>query len=158
MVIFYKIWKKCNEIQLTKTKMDLNKSKMRNIKAELELEPNFPGVATPQSSEWIISIISYTYNPLTGPWGALSNRHFFTFILNCSHFSALPRLYTPHSLCTTWSHPFHIFQIKTTSKKNFFSQDRQCTNDHQYQGQSTNSIFYLIQPDHNHGLHSLQSQ
>ena len=28
--------------------MDLNKSKMKNIKAELE--PNFPGVATPQSS------------------------------------------------------------------------------------------------------------
>ena len=31
--------------------MDLNKSKMKNIKAELELEPNFSGVATPQSSE-----------------------------------------------------------------------------------------------------------
>ena len=53
MVIFYKTWKKCHEIQLTKNKMDLNKSKIKNIKAklELELEPNFPGVATPQSSE-----------------------------------------------------------------------------------------------------------
>ena len=49
--------------------MDLNKSKMKNIKAKLELEPNFPGVATPQSSEWIIYIISYAYNPFTAPWG-----------------------------------------------------------------------------------------
>ena len=31
--------------------MDLNKSKMKNIKAKLELEPNLPGVANPQSSE-----------------------------------------------------------------------------------------------------------
>ena len=51
MVIFYKTWKKCHEIQLTNNKMDLNKSKMKNIKAYLELEPNFLGVATPQSSE-----------------------------------------------------------------------------------------------------------
>ena len=51
MAIFYKTWKKCNELQLTKNKMDLNKSKMKNIKAKQELEPNFPGVATPQSSE-----------------------------------------------------------------------------------------------------------
>ena len=42
MVIFYKTWKKCHEIQFKK--MDLNKWKMRNIKAWLELEPNFPGV------------------------------------------------------------------------------------------------------------------
>ena len=34
-----------------------------------ELEPNFPGVATPQSSEWIIYIIVYAYNPFTAPWG-----------------------------------------------------------------------------------------
>ena len=33
MVIFYKTWKKCNKIQLTKNKMDLNKSKMKNTKA-----------------------------------------------------------------------------------------------------------------------------
>ena len=32
---------------------------MKNIKAWLELEPNFPGVATAQSSELIIYIISY---------------------------------------------------------------------------------------------------
>ena len=51
--------------QLTKNKMDLNKSKMKNIKAQLELEPNFPGVTTPQSSELIIYIIYYTYNPFT---------------------------------------------------------------------------------------------
>ena len=51
MVIFYKTWKECNEIQLIKNKMDFNKSKMKNIKAKLELEPNFPGVATPQSIE-----------------------------------------------------------------------------------------------------------
>ena len=37
---------------------------------ELELEPNFPGVATPQSSVWIICITSYTYDPSTAPWGA----------------------------------------------------------------------------------------
>ena len=30
MVIFYKIWKKYNEIQLTKNKMDLNNKKMTN--------------------------------------------------------------------------------------------------------------------------------
>ena len=46
--------------------MDLNKSKMKNIKALLELEPNFPGVATPRS-ESIIYIISYAYNPFTAP-------------------------------------------------------------------------------------------
>ena len=51
--------------------MDLNKSKMKNIKAWLELEPNFPGVATPQSSEWIIYIISYTYNTFTAPCGGV---------------------------------------------------------------------------------------
>ena len=50
MVIFY-TWKFFNEIQLTKNKMDLNKSKMKNIKAWLELKPKFPGIATPQSSE-----------------------------------------------------------------------------------------------------------
>ena len=53
MVIFYETWKKCHEIQLTKNKMDLNKSKMKNTKANkskikntkawLELEENFPG-------------------------------------------------------------------------------------------------------------------
>ena len=42
---------KCNVIQSTINKMDVNKSKMKNIKAQQELEPNFPGVATPQSSE-----------------------------------------------------------------------------------------------------------
>ena len=42
----------------------------KNIKALLELEPNFPGVATPRSSEWIVYIISYAYNPFTAPWGA----------------------------------------------------------------------------------------
>ena len=30
----------------------------KNLTAKPELEPNFPGVATPQSSEWIIYIIS----------------------------------------------------------------------------------------------------
>ena len=49
--------------------MDLNKSKMKNIKAQLEPEPNFPLVATPNSSEWIIYIISYAYNPFTAPLG-----------------------------------------------------------------------------------------
>ena len=33
MVIFYKTWKKFNEIQITENKMDLNKSKMKNINA-----------------------------------------------------------------------------------------------------------------------------
>ena len=57
---------------VNKNKMDLNKSKMKNIKAQLELEPDFPGVATPQSSEWIIYIISYAYNPFTAPLGEIS--------------------------------------------------------------------------------------
>ena len=37
MVLFYKIWKKYNEIQLTKTKMDLNIRKMTN-------RPPFPAL------------------------------------------------------------------------------------------------------------------
>ena len=56
---------------VNKKQMDLNKSKMKNIKAKLELEPNFPGVATPQSSEWIIYIISYAYNLFRVPWGGV---------------------------------------------------------------------------------------
>ena len=48
--------------------MVLNKSKIKKIKTWLEPEPNFPRVATPKSSEWIIYIISYTYNPFTAPW------------------------------------------------------------------------------------------
>ena len=55
--------------------MDLNKSNMKNIKAWLELEPNFPGVATPQSSEWIIGIISYTYNQFTAIWRGRGIKH-----------------------------------------------------------------------------------
>ena len=51
--------------------MDLNKSKMKNIKAKLEIEPNFPRVATPQNSEWIICIISYTYNTSTASCGGV---------------------------------------------------------------------------------------
>ena len=51
--------------------MDFNKSKMKKIKAWLELGPDFPGVATPQSSEWIIYIISHAYSPFTAPWGVL---------------------------------------------------------------------------------------
>ena len=30
MVVFYKIWKNCNEIQLTKNKIDLKNRKMKN--------------------------------------------------------------------------------------------------------------------------------
>ena len=33
MVIFYKTWKKCHEIQLIKNKMDLNKSEMKKHKS-----------------------------------------------------------------------------------------------------------------------------
>ena len=54
--------------------MDFNKSKMKNINAKLELEPNFPRVATPQSSEWITYIISYAYNPFSAPWGVARAR------------------------------------------------------------------------------------
>ena len=60
---------KVHEIQLTYNKINLNKSNMKNTEAWLEHEHNFPGVATPQSSEWIIYIISYTHNPFTAPWG-----------------------------------------------------------------------------------------
>ena len=55
--------------------MDSNKSKMKNIKAKIELEPDFPWVATPQSSEWIIYIISYAYNPFTAPWRGKYNNN-----------------------------------------------------------------------------------
>ena len=60
--------------------MDLNKLKMKNIKASLDLEPNFPGVATPQSSEWIIYIIFYTSNPFAAPRGGGSSLHEQTVI------------------------------------------------------------------------------
>ena len=56
--------------------MDFNKSKMKNITAWLEVEPNFPCVATPQSSEWIIYVISYTYHPFTAPWGVMQDSIF----------------------------------------------------------------------------------
>ena len=68
MVIFYKTWKKFHEIQLTKNQMDLNKSKIKNIKASPELGLTSLG-SHPQSSEWIIYIIYYTYNPFTAPGG-----------------------------------------------------------------------------------------
>ena len=38
MVIFYKIWKNTNEIQLTKNKMDLNNRIMKNNPPYLETE------------------------------------------------------------------------------------------------------------------------
>ena len=54
---------------VNKKQNGLEQIEMKNIKAYLELEPNFPGVDTPQSSEWIIYIIAYAYNPFTAPWG-----------------------------------------------------------------------------------------
>ena len=39
MVIFYKKWKKCNEIQLTKNKTDLNIRKITNHPSSLVLSP-----------------------------------------------------------------------------------------------------------------------
>ena len=56
---------------VNKKQNELEQIENENKKAWLELEPNFPGVATPQSSEWIIYIISYTYNPFTAPWGVI---------------------------------------------------------------------------------------
>ena len=53
-----------------------NRKWKNNIKAQVELEPNFPGVATPQCSEWIIYIITYTNNPFTAPWGDMRSRLF----------------------------------------------------------------------------------
>ena len=47
MVVFNKRWKKHNEIQLTKNKMDLNNPKIKNLQAQLELGPTVPGVAMP---------------------------------------------------------------------------------------------------------------
>ena len=38
MVLFYKIWKKYNEIQLTKNKMDLNNRKLQIIHLPAGLE------------------------------------------------------------------------------------------------------------------------
>ena len=51
--------------------MDLSKSKTKIIIAWLELELNFSGVATPQSSERIIYTIIYTYNYLLPPGGRI---------------------------------------------------------------------------------------
>ena len=53
--------------------------KKKNIKAQLELEPNFPGVATPQRSEWVICIISYTNNPSSAPWGVPTKAELFMY-------------------------------------------------------------------------------
>ena len=53
------------------TKWTWTNRKWKNIKAQLELEPNFPGVATPQSSERIIYIISYANNPFTALLGVM---------------------------------------------------------------------------------------
>ena len=41
----------------------------------IEHEPNFPGVATAQSSEWIIYIISFTFNPIYCPLGGSEHKH-----------------------------------------------------------------------------------
>ena len=43
MVIFYKKWKKYNEIQLTKNKMDLNNRKMTNHPPSPDKETNEQG-------------------------------------------------------------------------------------------------------------------
>ena len=53
MVIFYKKWKKYNEIQLTKNKMDLNNRKMTN-------HPPSP---------------DRTYNSSTTTWRAVQDEH-----------------------------------------------------------------------------------
>ena len=50
MVIFYKTWKKCNEIQLTKNKM------VEQIENEKDKSLTSLGVATPQGRELIICI------------------------------------------------------------------------------------------------------
>ena len=50
MATFYNKWKKYREIQLRKAKMDLNKSKLKNIKAYLDLVPNFPGSLLPNAA------------------------------------------------------------------------------------------------------------
>ena len=48
MIVFYKIWKKYNEIQLRKNWMDLNNLKMKTLTpapvamTELQLGPTFP--------------------------------------------------------------------------------------------------------------------
>ena len=54
---------------VNKKQNGLEQIENENIKAWLKLEPNFPGVATPQNSLWIIYIISYAYDPFTAPWG-----------------------------------------------------------------------------------------
>ena len=54
-----------------KKQIGLEQIENEKHKSQLGLEPDFPGVATPQSSEWIIYIISYSYNPFTAPWGVI---------------------------------------------------------------------------------------
>ena len=55
MVIFYKKWKKYNEIQLTKNKMDLNNRKITNhppSPVEIQLRKKQNGLE--QSNKWKI--------------------------------------------------------------------------------------------------------
>ena len=47
----------------------VNKKQNGLEQIENEKHKNIPGVATPQSSKWIIYIIAYTYNPFTAPGG-----------------------------------------------------------------------------------------
>ena len=58
MVIFYKKWKKYNEIQLTKNKMDLNIRKITDHPPSSELAyigTGLPGTGLPGTGLWIFS-------------------------------------------------------------------------------------------------------
>ena len=59
MVIFYKKWKKYNEIQLTKNKMDLNIRKMTNHPPSLTpiKKKNWCDVAERNSGSWLLTFL-----------------------------------------------------------------------------------------------------
>ena len=57
-------WNTVNKKQKGLDQIENEKSKsLARARAKL------PWGAIPQSSEWIIYIISYAYNPFTAPWG-----------------------------------------------------------------------------------------
>ena len=78
MVIFYKKWKKYNEIQSTKNKVDLNIRKMTNHHPpQYEIKKKRPNYCSSLLSPWghygpkqwmnYLTNQTFTYNPLTAP-------------------------------------------------------------------------------------------
>ena len=61
---------------VNKKQNGLEQIENKRHKSLARAQANFPGATTPQSSEWIIYIISYAYNPFTAPWGFNTHKTF----------------------------------------------------------------------------------